>query len=83
MSSLVKKARKLFLPPDLQLHLFDSMITPILLYGSEVWGCEKADLIDHFYLKYCRSLLDIKHTPPNIMVYGELGWLVVLGLPAL
>ena len=58
MFSLVKKAlkKKLFLPPDLQLHLFDSMITPILLYGSEVWGCENVDLIDHFYFKYCRSL---------------------------
>ena len=50
MFSLVKKARKLFLPLDLQLHLFDSMITPILLYGSEVWGCETMDLTDHLIL---------------------------------
>ena len=73
MFSMVIKARKLFLPPDLQLHLFDSMITPIVLYGSEVWGCENVDINNHFYLKYCRSLLDVKHTTPNIMVYGELG----------
>ena len=25
------------------------------------------------HLKNCRSLLDVKHTAPNIMVYGELG----------
>ena len=37
MFSLVRKARKLFLPLDLQLHLFDSMITLIFIYGSEVW----------------------------------------------
>ena len=36
MFSLVRKARKLFLPFDIQLHLFDSMITPILLYGTEM-----------------------------------------------
>ena len=66
MFSMVKKTRKLFLPPDLQLHLFDSMSTPILLYGSEVWGCEDMDLIDHFYLKY-------KHTTPYVIDYGELG----------
>ena len=36
MFSLIRKARKLFLPLDIQLHLFDSMITPILLYGAEV-----------------------------------------------
>ena len=46
---------------------------PILLYGSEVWGCEFVDLIHQFYLKYYRSLLDVKHTTPNVMVYGELG----------
>ena len=37
--SLMKKSRKLSLPIDTQLHLFESMIVPILLYGSEVWGC--------------------------------------------
>ena len=73
MFSLVRKARKLFLPIDLQLHLFDSMITPILLYGSEVWGCENVDVIDQFYLKFCKSLLDVKQTTPSVMVYGELG----------
>ena len=46
--SLIRKARKLFLPLDIQLHLFDSMITPILLYGTEVWGCENVDIIDKF-----------------------------------
>ena len=73
----VRKARKLFLPPDLQLHSFDSMIIPILLYGSWVLGCENVDIIDHFYLKG-RSLLDVKQTTPNVMVYGELGTIPLL-----
>ena len=38
MLSLVRKARKIFLPFDIQLHLFDSMITTILLYGTEIFG---------------------------------------------
>ena len=73
MFSLIRKARKLFLPLDIQLHLFDSMITPILLYGTEVWGCENVDIIDKFYFKFCKSLLDVKQTTPSVMVYGELG----------
>ena len=73
MFSLIRKARKLFLPIDIQLHLFDSMIMPILLYGTEVWGCENVDIIDKFYLKFCKSLLDVKQTTPSVMVYGELG----------
>ena len=28
------------IPVDLQLTLFDSLVGPILLYGSEVWGFE-------------------------------------------
>ena len=73
MFSLIMKARKLFLPLDIQLHLFDSMITPILLYGAEVWGCENVDIIDKFYLKYCKSLLDVKQATPSVMIHGELG----------
>jgi hypothetical protein len=32
------KIRNLQLPIDLQLKIFYSLIAPILLYGSEVWG---------------------------------------------
>ena len=49
------------------------MITPILLYGAEVWGCENVDIIDKFYLKYCKSLLDVKQVTPSVMIHGELG----------
>ena len=49
------------------------MITPILLYGTEVWGCENADIIDQFYYKSCKSLSDVKQTTPSVMSYGELG----------
>ena len=37
MFSLIRKCRKLNLPIDLQLDLFEKCITPILLYGCEVW----------------------------------------------
>ncbi len=58
---------------DLQLHLFDTMIVPILLYGTEVWGCENVDIINQFQLKYCKLLLKLKSSTPSIMIYGELG----------
>jgi hypothetical protein len=32
------KIRNLQLPIDLQLKIFHSLVAPILLYGSEVWG---------------------------------------------
>ena len=36
--SLTSKCRKLCLPADIQCHLSDACIVPVLLYGSEVWG---------------------------------------------
>ena len=36
MFCLLKKCRKLDLPVDLQLELFDKIVTPVLLYGCEI-----------------------------------------------
>ena len=40
MFSLLRKARSLQSPIDLLLHLFDKVVTPVILYGCEVWGFE-------------------------------------------
>jgi hypothetical protein len=32
--------------------MFDSMIEPILLYGSEVWGYENLKFIEQIQLKF-------------------------------
>jgi hypothetical protein len=42
--SILKKSRKLNLPIDLQIEPFDTMVTPVLLYGCEVWGSEHNDI---------------------------------------
>ena len=38
MYSLLHKSKVLCLPADIQLQLFDSMVAPILFYGSEFTG---------------------------------------------
>ena len=45
MYSLIQKGRRLKLPTDIMLKLFDSCVAPILLYGCEVWGYENTDII--------------------------------------
>ena len=45
MFAVLSKSRKLHLPVDIQLQLLDSMVSPILLYGSEVTGFEKHDIL--------------------------------------
>jgi hypothetical protein len=49
--------RKEALPVDIQLLLFDSMIEPILIDGSEVWGYENLKFIEQIHLKYCKVKL--------------------------
>ena len=53
--------------------MFDCMIEPILLYGSEIWGSENIDVIEQIHLKFCKRILGVRNTTPNYMVYGELG----------
>ena len=59
--------------PSVQLKLFNSMVLPILFYGSEVWGLCKADPMETFYMSFLKSILRVKLSTTNIYVYGEFG----------
>ena len=59
--------------PSTQIMFFNSMIRPILSYGCEVWGLNKADSIETFHLEFLKSILRVKTSTTNIYVYGELG----------
>ena len=64
MYSLLSKTYQLHLPIDLLIELFDQLVLPILLYGSEVWGF---DIIKDL------EILNVKKSTANCMVLGELG----------
>ena len=53
MYGIIKKIREFNLSLECQLDLFDKVVEPVLLYGSEVWGFEKLDLIERLHLKIC------------------------------
>ena len=73
MFSLLTKARRLQLPIDLQLELFDKTVLPVLLYGCEVWGCANISDIEVFYRYFLKIILRLGKSTPNCMVYGETG----------
>jgi hypothetical protein len=58
----------------LQLKLFDSLITPILVYSCEVWGFENKQGIEKMHLQYCKRILNLRSSTPNFVVFGEIGW---------
>jgi hypothetical protein len=55
--SVFTKSRKLNLPIYIQLQLFESMVAPILLYGSEMWGFENVNIADVLYLQFYNLIL--------------------------
>ena len=71
--ALYRKIKNINIPVDLQLKLFDSLVSPVLLYASEVWGFEKLDDVEKVHLQFCKNILKIRSSTPNYMVYGELG----------
>ena len=59
--------------PKHVLNLFDKLVTPILNYGSEVWGFRKAKQIQRVHLQFCKNLLGVNQSTQNNFVYGDLG----------
>ena len=58
---------------DLQCDLYEKLVVPILLYGSEVWGLRNAAIIEKFERKFLKTVLSVSKFTANCMVYGELG----------
>jgi len=73
MYAMLNKCKKLMLPIDIQMSLFDSLVLPILTYGSEVWGFENLSIIEKMYLKFLKMSLKVNTSTCTNMVYGELG----------
>ena len=63
------------IPPKYMLFLYQSMIQPVLLYGSEIWGFHKAasETVDKFYLWFARTILNVKASTSNVITLGECG----------
>ena len=40
------------------LDLFDKVVKPILVYGSEVWGFGDNRVIKRAHLKFCKTILN-------------------------
>ena len=71
-----KMGRYFMLYPSITLHLFDTLIKPILLYNSDFWGClkmPKNNPIENVHMRFCKELLGVQRQTTNIGVLLELG----------
>ena len=58
------------------IHLFDSLVKPILLYASDFWGClklPKVNPIETLHIRFCKDLLGVQIRAVNLGVLLELG----------
>ena len=53
--------------------LFDTMIKPILLYGSEIWGFEVSDTIENVQNTFCKRFLKLPRNTFHEVARGECG----------
>ena len=69
------------LKPSLACKIFETMISPILSYNSEIWGVYvKHDFkawdntpIEKTHLKFCKRYLEISNKASNVASRSELG----------
>ncbi len=73
MFALIQKGRNKFLDIDTLIHLFDCIVKPILLYGSEIWGYCNIDILERVQRRFLKIILKLNRNTPTNMVYGEVG----------
>ena len=66
------KVKKLQLSVDIQCHLFDHLILPIYLYGSEIWGYEDISQIEVLHRTFLRTILFVNKSM-HTRLYGLWG----------
>ena len=55
------------------LQLFDSLIKPIVMFDSEVWGVGNCGEIDKYFGGFLKKLLRVKQSTNTSMIYAETG----------
>ena len=74
--AMFKRLKNLgILPVKIIIYLFQSLIIPILVYGSDVWGVNSnaTKAMDKVFLWYARTILKVKSNTCNIITLGECG----------
>ena len=72
-NQLLALSKRMSFDVKTKIKLFDSLVSPILLYASEVWGIYEYEHIDKIHIKFCKNILGVRTQSPKYAVYGDLG----------
>ncbi len=54
--------------------LYDTLVYPVIEYGSAIWGTRDFSCINAIHNRACRFFLGLGRYAPNIAVNGDMGW---------
>ena len=54
--------------------MYDSLVWPVIEYGSSIWGTSKSSCIEAVQNRACRYFMAVGKYTPNIAVQGDMGW---------
>jgi hypothetical protein len=61
-------------PPPISMKLFDTLVAPIIEYGSEIWSlCCPCDSLETLYLRFLKNTLGVRPQTPTAAVLGDTG----------
>jgi len=72
-NTLLCVCKNVSLDITLKLSLFDKLVSPMLLYGSEIWGIYNYKEVDKLHIRFCKMVLCARKQTMNYAVLGELG----------
>ena len=72
MFTVLSNSKKLNLPADIQLDLYDKLVLPILTYGSEIWGYSNVKGIETVQTEFVKYVLHVNKSTPNIYKFIQL-----------
>ena len=72
--AVFSRAKELNLSPSCEIHLLNTVVKPILLYGCELYCFENICEIEKFYLNCLKRILHVNKITLTNAVYGETGF---------
>ena len=66
--SVYYKIRNITIPLDLQLKIFDTLVSAMSVYAYEVIGFDKKDNMEKVHLQFLKNSLRVRTTTPNYLV---------------
>ena len=66
-----------YLSPTVMFHMYDALISPVLTYGSDIWGHLRTwtSSADGVFFKFMKNTLSVKSSTSHLAVLGECGQL--------